>query len=210
VEESGSANDDTEDAASTDSDTPSVGATDRRLHMGSSADGSRGRRTFIYTPWALVEVHQIGLLENRSVLRCAYEYGSPMASFDHYSSAGAVSGGSSLLERSSAWMLTQGEPAVDAHEVSSMWANSQETNCWVRTFGAPAADGCAVSLREPGLLESRIQRKLIRAQKLIKYSLIAALVLCWPCCMLVLCNLRNDKSSGPYPQYERVDNLGNE
>ena len=111
-----------------------------RLHapLRSLAD-SRRRRTFRYTPWALVTVED--RLESRAkAISCAYEYGVPQASGQFYSGDGPYS------------------PEVwKAEGVAKHWGNESSRPCWVRTQGQAGGPGeyCSVAMMVPGSLKKQ-------------------------------------------------------
>ncbi|CAE7224897.1 Nudt22 [Symbiodinium natans] len=116
-------------------------APERLLHS------SRRRRTYSYTPWALVSVSKnedldFGYGDGGSAskhLSCAYEYGIPAASSANYRSDGSYSG--------DVWI---------AEGVAQEWGNHSSRTCWVRTTGEAGErlQTCAVALEKPGTLQA--------------------------------------------------------
>eukprot|EP00931_Biecheleriopsis_adriatica_P074467 TRINITY_DN48518_c0_g1_i1.p1 TRINITY_DN48518_c0_g1~~TRINITY_DN48518_c0_g1_i1.p1 ORF type:complete len:422 (+),score=49.53 TRINITY_DN48518_c0_g1_i1:66-1268(+) len=107
---------------------------------------SRRRRTYSYTPWALVRVQQAGDSANseKSFLTCAYEYGSPQASWHIYQ-------GDDYGVGAYAYSREYGD--ADLTSLIKNWT-SKET-CSVRMAGQSGADTCAVSFGELGGLSQR-------------------------------------------------------
>ncbi|CAE7836651.1 Nudt22 [Symbiodinium microadriaticum] len=104
---------------------------------------SRRRRTFSYTPWALVSVPttqdlDFGDAPSNRQLTCAYEFGVPAASSANYQSDGTYSGDVWLVE-----------------DVAKEWGNKTSRPCWVRAAGeaGESLQTCAVALLEPGILQ---------------------------------------------------------
>ncbi|CAE7210234.1 Nudt22 [Symbiodinium sp. CCMP2456] len=104
---------------------------------------SRRRRTYSYTPWALVSVPTMQDLDfggpsSKQRLTCAYEYGVPAASSANYRSDGAYSG--------DVWKV---------EDVATQWGNKTSRPCWVRAAGeaGESLQTCAVALKEPGTLQ---------------------------------------------------------
>ncbi|CAE7253754.1 Nudt22 [Symbiodinium pilosum] len=108
---------------------------------------SRRRRTYSYTPWALVSVSKTENLDfgygadpssSHRQLSCAYEYGVPIASSTNYHSDGSYAG--------DVWK---------AEDVAKQWGNKTSRTCWVRTTGeaGESLQMCAIALKEPGTLK---------------------------------------------------------
>ena len=115
--------------------------TRERLHMRRLTTDSRRRRTYRYTPWALVTVDDPKAKAEESVA-CAYEYGVPQASGEFYRGSGAY-----------------GSEVWDAEGVAMGWGNESTRACWVRTQGESGQEGeyCSVSMLVPGTLKKRAE-----------------------------------------------------
>lgn len=119
----------------------------------------RRRRTYSYTPWALVEVQaEHGLDTSKTVLTCAYEYGSPQASQGVYQGTADGTGGTDFKSLVGDWI-------------------SKET-CTVRMPGQSGADTCAVSFGNLGGL-TEIQKSTIWWSRV---WMIVFLIASLPCC----------------------------
>lgn len=120
------------------------------------SSSGRRRRTFSYTPWALVEVSPPpkDVFDRRALLgpnressptlgprlRCAYEYGAPRESYQDYEGDGPYSGDTWKVEK-----------------IATDWGHEPERACWVRTTGLAAENGdeCAVAMHPLGSLEKK-------------------------------------------------------
>jgi len=117
-----------------------------RLHQPSEPrqlHSVRRRRTYRYTPWALVTVESSSEdsfdLQTKSHIRCAYEYGVPQASGQFYSGDGPYDGG--------VW---------DAENVALAWGKDPLRDCWVRTQSQSVNGGfCGLSMVIPGTLKEK-------------------------------------------------------
>ena len=111
-----------------------------RLHapLRELTGSSRRRRTYRYTPWALVTVAD-GKSDSKPI-SCAYEYGVPQASGQFYSGDGPY-----------------GTEVWEAEGVAKEWGNHSSRACWVRTQGQSGEPGeyCSVSMMVPGSLKKR-------------------------------------------------------
>jgi len=103
---------------------------------------SIARRTYCYTPWALVTVEDEDPFHLRTkYIRCAYEYGVPQASH-RYCGTGPYNGGE-------VW---------DAENVALAWGKDPLRDCWVRTQSqSQSVNGgfCGVSMAIPGTLQEK-------------------------------------------------------
>lgn len=139
-------------------------ASNRQLH------NSRRRRTYRYTPWALVTVEDDALdyfsSSNNKPISCAYEYGVPQASGQFYHGDGPYSGG--------VWK---------AENVALKWGKDPVRPCWVRTQGESAGGYCSLALQVPGTLKEKA-RDLLKTVSILFWS-----CLCCTIVMLILCGV---------------------
>ncbi|CAE7899623.1 unnamed protein product [Symbiodinium microadriaticum] len=130
----------------------------RRLATGSD----NRRRTFSYTPWALVSVpkHSFDGDQDRGghkQLSCAYEFGVPAASSAMYESDGPY-------KSADVWR---------AEDVAKKWGSLSTRPCWVRVrseAGERLAD-CALALDKPGTLTDEATAKTQHAYRWLWISL---------------------------------------
>lgn len=140
---------------------------------------TRRRRTFSYTPWALVKVtppaseDQFAPPSPAPVpqVACAYEYGVPEASYKDYTTDGPY-----------------GDGVYTADALVRKWGATPSRECWVRDIQS-VSDGraCAVAMKPPGtLIELRASREafLTVANKFSRVALIFTLVWCLCSCGL--------------------------
>jgi hypothetical protein len=106
------------------------------------ASSPRRRRTFSYTPWALVEVEVEGVgrpspSPPAKQLVCAYEFGNSLASYEDYQSDGAYS-----------------EDVWTVEDLTKEWSDSESRQCYIRVAGEAAQAGraCAAAMSKPGSL----------------------------------------------------------
>lgn len=106
------------------------------------ASSPRRRRTFSYTPWALIEVEVEGVRSPSpsplaKQLVCAYEFGNSLASYEDYQSDGAYS-----------------EDVWTVEDLAKEWSDSESRQCYIRVAGEAAQDGrvCAAAMSKPGSL----------------------------------------------------------
>jgi len=158
-----------EDEDATEDGLDDVGARERRL----TTNSRRRRRTYVYTPWALVEVCPPPGDARKPTIACAYRFGAPGADGQTFTSDGAVgqsftsngavtvgwwpNGGQSAQAAAETWIVGQGAPAA--------------AQCFVRS-GVP--DTCAVGM-EP--VEGLVQEAQKTVTLLTCGCVLAALVL---------------------------------
>ncbi|CAJ1462407.1 unnamed protein product [Effrenium voratum] len=109
------------------------------------ATSARRRRTYRYTPWALVTIDKDSWdteAEPKSIA-CAYEYGVPQASGMFYSGDGAYSG--------DVWA---------AEGVAKDWGVQPSRTCWIRTAGSSRGESCAVAMVMPGEMKEKAEAGL--------------------------------------------------
>ncbi|CAE7613278.1 unnamed protein product, partial [Symbiodinium microadriaticum] len=114
---------------------------------------TRRRRTFRYTPWALVSLQKesfdsLDADEGNKQISCAYEYGVPVASSAQYSSDGPYSG--------DVWTV---------EDIAKKWGNVSTRPCWIRVRGEAGERlaSCAVALEKPGALKDKAEGSLSTA-----------------------------------------------
>ncbi|CAK9032180.1 unnamed protein product [Durusdinium trenchii] len=146
-----------------DADSEFVSESSRRLQ----ATYSSRRRTYQYTPWALV------LERKTKEISCAYEYGVPRPSTDLYETAGThdIDGYGS-------------DDHLKADLVARKWGSGTKRDCWIRDF---SKDGvCAIALKPPHALTTRAARKSITARHHLILSIAAFLTLLLLGCSVVV------------------------
>jgi len=128
----------------------------RQLH------NSRRRRTYRYTPWALVTVEDSFDSETKPI-SCAYEFGVPQASGQIHQGDGPYKG--------DVW---------DAENVALDWGRDPVRPCWVRAQGQSASGFCALAMIAPG-----------RLQEYAKTTQFVVSIMFWSClgCSLVIFTL---------------------
>ena len=125
------------------------------------SDSSR-RRTYQYTPWALV------IEAKTKKISCAYEYGVPRPSTDLYETAGArdVDGYGS-------------EDHIKANFVAQSWgAASKGRDCWIHNERKSGI--CSIALKPPDTLTGRADKLALTA----KHHLILCILMFLSLCLL--------------------------
>ncbi|CAE7222195.1 unnamed protein product [Symbiodinium natans] len=140
---------------------------------------ARRRRTFSYTPWALVSLQPDsdrldGDRDGAKQISCAYEFGVPAASSALYTSSGPYSG--------DVWK---------AERVAKAWGDVPTRPCWVRvrSEAGERLANCAVALDKPGTLKDQAKRKMEVAQICLWISL--GLAVPCTCCLIFLIYVRS-------------------
>mmetsp|Transcript_61648 Transcript_61648/g.144554 ORF Transcript_61648/g.144554 Transcript_61648/m.144554 type:complete len:429 (+) Transcript_61648:38-1324(+) len=145
---------------------------------------SRRRRTFSYTPWAVVSISgQDAEFSDEMKLSskhvsCAYEYGLPSMSSNFYKSDGPYSG--------DVWR---------AEDVAKQWGNVSSRPCWVRAQGESGERlaACAVALEQPTELKKAIGLQQSWHYKLLWWELgigMLFLPVIWLCGVTLFFSLR--------------------
>lgn len=127
----------------------------------------RRRRTYSYTPWALVEVDvppENGLDTSKKVLTCAYEFGNPQASQGMYQGDDYWTGG-----------------GTDLAKLIETWIS--HGSCNVRMADQSGADTCAVSFGDLGGLTER-QSGTITWSLVLVIVCSLAFLFCFGCAVL--------------------------
>eukprot|EP00439_Symbiodinium_sp_Y106_P040009 s2138_g4.t2 len=108
---------------------------------------SRRRRTYSYTPWALVSLKKesfdsLDAEDGNKQISCAYEFGVPVASSAQYRSDGPYSG-----------------PVWEVEKLAKKWGNVSTRPCWIRMRGEAGERlaSCAVALEKPGSLKDKAE-----------------------------------------------------
>ena len=118
---------------------------------------TRRRRTFSYTPWALVSLPMDsfdsldGEGDGDKQISCAYEFGVPAASSALYKSDGPY-------QSADVWR---------AEDVAKKWGSVSSRPCWVRarSDGVKGLADCAPALDKPGALTDEATAKTELAQR---------------------------------------------
>lgn len=117
-------------------------STDRRLlsiHGGKT--NMRRRRTFAYTPWALVKVPGADEKSGGDIVTCAYAFGAPVITKSDYTTSGP--GGSQK------W---------GAQTLAISWTSLK--TCQVRQVGPPGSDMCAVAMETGGGRSAQLESSM--------------------------------------------------
>ena len=156
--------DELEELDGQDAETPDMAEPRRLTH------NSRRRRTYSYTPWALVSVPKTDTFdslegdspESDKQISCAYQYGVPAASSNIYQSDGPYSG--------DVWKV---------EDIAKKWGNASTRPCWVRVRGESGERlaSCAVALEKPGVLKEYAEETVSVSWKMFWGTL----------CLAVLC-----------------------
>eukprot|EP00429_Kryptoperidinium_foliaceum_P033741 CAMPEP_0176176276 /NCGR_PEP_ID=MMETSP0120_2-20121206/90295_1 /TAXON_ID=160619 /ORGANISM="Kryptoperidinium foliaceum, Strain CCMP 1326" /LENGTH=361 /DNA_ID=CAMNT_0017514323 /DNA_START=80 /DNA_END=1162 /DNA_ORIENTATION=+ len=135
---------------------------------GQTTHDSRRRRTYAYTPWALVEVPSQDSAGGGTVT-CAYEHGAPGATFGVHTTSGPDT---------TFWSWGGNE----AEEVNKEWVgkldHSRTTQCYVRIAGDAGRDTCEVGMQPLEELQAHADHALLIANVTLT-SLIVITVLVW-------------------------------
>mmetsp|Transcript_8239 Transcript_8239/g.19719 ORF Transcript_8239/g.19719 Transcript_8239/m.19719 type:complete len:424 (-) Transcript_8239:54-1325(-) len=117
---------------------------------------SRRRRTYSYTPWALVSLKKesfdsLDAEDGNKQISCAYEFGVPAASSALYKSDGPY-------QSADVWR---------AEDVAKKWGSVSSRPCWVRarSDGVKGLADCAPALDKPGALTDEATAKTELAQR---------------------------------------------
>ena len=138
---------------------------------------SRRRRTYTYTPWALVSVPSESTFssfdsgsDDARQISCAYEFGVPAASAQLYHSDGPYSG--------DVWKV---------EDIAKQWGNVSTRPCWVRSRGESGERlaACAVALLKPGSLAIKADKTLSVMWSFLWVTL--SLTLCCCGCWVFIC-----------------------
>ncbi|CAE7681972.1 SIAE, partial [Symbiodinium sp. CCMP2456] len=122
---------------------------------------TRRRRTYSYTPWALVSLQKesfdsLDADEGDKQISCAYEYGVPAASSAQHQSDGPYSG-----------------PVWEVEDLAKSWGNVSTRPCWIRMRGEAGErlESCAVALEKPGSLKDKAKERVSTAWHLLWFAL---------------------------------------
>lgn len=137
---------------------------------------ARRRRTFSYTPWALVEID--GPADTKQ-LSCAYEFGSTAASYGEYQSDGTYGG--------------------DVWQVESLvkdWASPFGRMCYARSAGSAAEGRCAMAMSSPGSMGERRQDDVNMWSRFLWFSIALSILALLCGCGIVALSSIGSKASG--------------